>query len=60
MVVSCQYLSITTAGGLYDIVLLLKAMPAYHRSLELKPRYARGLLNLGISHSNVGSFEAVR
>merc|ERR1712151_489308 len=29
-----------------------QAMPAYHRALELKPKYARGWLNLGISHMN--------
>lgn len=33
-----------------------EALPAYHRALELKPRYARGFLNLGISHSNLGSY----
>ncbi|KAI9922560.1 hypothetical protein PsorP6_000097 [Peronosclerospora sorghi] len=45
-----------------------EAIPAYHRSLnhvrlwcssalELKPRYARGWLNLGISHANLGNYE---
>lgn len=38
-----------------------EAMPAYHRALELKPRYARGWLNLGISHGNLGQYhEAAR
>ena len=31
-------------------------MPAYHRALELKPKYARGWLNLGISHANTASY----
>src|SRR5437763_1877641 len=31
------------------------------RALELKPRYARGWLNLGVSHSNLSNFpEAAR
>ncbi|RQM11590.1 hypothetical protein DD237_008429 [Peronospora effusa] len=46
-----------------------EAIPAYHRytanvsayvtfsALELKPRYARGWLNLGISHANLGNYE---
>lgn len=38
---------------------LSQAIPAYHRALSLKPRFARGQLNLGISHSNIGSFEEV-
>jgi tetratricopeptide (TPR) repeat protein len=31
-----------------------EALPAYHRALDLKPKYARGWLNLGISHANLG------
>ena len=30
-----------------------EALPAYHRALDLKPKYARGWLNLGISHANL-------
>ena len=33
-----------------------EALPAYHRALELKPKYARGWLNLGISHANLGKY----
>jgi peroxin-5 len=33
-----------------------EAIPAYHRALELKPKYARGWLNLGISHANLGNY----
>lgn len=29
----------------------------YHRALEIKPRYARGWLNLGISHANLGNYQ---
>ena len=32
------------------------AIPAYHKALELKPKYARGWLNLGISHANLGNY----
>lgn len=31
-----------------------EALPAYHTALSLRPRYARGWLNLGISHANLG------
>jgi peroxin-5 len=27
------------------------------RALEIKPKYARGWLNLGISHANMGQYE---
>lgn len=30
-----------------------EALPAYHRALDIKPKYARGWLNLGISHANL-------
>ena len=33
-----------------------QAIPAYHRALELKPKYARGWLNLGISHANLSDY----
>jgi peroxin-5 len=33
-----------------------EAIPAYHKALELKPKYARGWLNLGISHANLGNY----
>ena len=32
-------------------------IPAYNRALELKPKYARGWLNLGISHANLGKYD---
>ena len=35
-----------------------QALPAYHRALEIKPKYARGRLNLGISHANMQNYEA--
>ncbi|KAL7574655.1 hypothetical protein ACA910_003003 [Epithemia clementina (nom. ined.)] len=38
-----------------------QALPAYHRALQLKPKYARGWLNLAISHSNLHHYaEAAR
>jgi peroxin-5 len=30
-----------------------QALPAYHRALQLKPKYARAWLNMAISHSNL-------
>ena len=33
-----------------------QAIPAYHKALELKPKYARGRLNLGISHANLQNY----
>jgi len=37
------------------------AMPSYHRALELRPKYARGYLNLGIAHANLNNYaEAAR
>merc|ERR1712196_140317 len=33
-----------------------QALPAYLRALELKPKYARGWLNMGISHANLGNY----
>ena len=35
-----------------------EALPAYHRALAIKPKYARGWLNLGISHANLGNQRA--
>ena len=35
-----------------------QAIPAYHKALELKPKYARGRLNLGISHANLQNYAA--
>lgn len=32
-----------------------EALPHYHAALAAKPRYARGWLNLGISHANLGA-----
>ena len=38
-----------------------EALPAYHRALELKPKYARAWLNMGISHANLSRYsEAAR
>ena len=38
-----------------------EALPAYHRALQLKPKYARGWLNMAISHSNLHQYaEAAR
>ena len=37
------------------------AMPSYHRALQLRPKYARGHLNLGIAHANLNNYaEAAR
>ena len=35
-----------------------EAVPCYLRALELRPAYARALLNLGISYSNSGDYSA--
>ena len=38
-----------------------QAMPAYHKALKLRPKYARGYLNLGICHANLNNYsEAAR
>tara|TARA_B100000795_G_scaffold249253_1_gene216643 strand:+ start:107 stop:1678 length:1572 start_codon:yes stop_codon:yes gene_type:complete len=34
-----------------------QAIPAYEKALAIKPRYARGRLNLGISHANLQNYE---
>jgi len=34
-----------------------EAVPCYSRALELRPNYARALLNLGISYSNSGDYQ---
>lgn len=36
-----------------------EALPAYHRALDLKPKYARGWLNLGISHANLSRYDSL-
>ena len=33
----------------------LRAIPIYEKALQLRPNYARGWLNLGISHANGGN-----
>ena len=33
-----------------------EALPAYRRAMEIKPKYARGRLNLGISQANLGHY----
>ena len=33
-----------------------EALSAYERSLSIKPRYARGWLNVGISHAGLGQY----
>ena len=35
-----------------------KALPCYVNALELKPQYVRALSNLGISYSNMMSYDA--
>jgi peroxin-5 len=38
-----------------------EALPSYREALSLKPKYARGWLNMAISHSNLHNyFEAAR
>jgi len=38
-----------------------EALPSYHAALRLKPKYARGWLNMAISHSNMHNYgDAVR
>mmetsp|Transcript_23526 Transcript_23526/g.49294 ORF Transcript_23526/g.49294 Transcript_23526/m.49294 type:complete len:657 (+) Transcript_23526:153-2123(+) len=38
-----------------------EALPSYHVALRLKPKYARGWLNMAISHSNMNNYsEAAR
>jgi peroxin-5 len=34
----------------------LEAIPAYAKALEMRPRYARGWLNLGISYANINKY----
>ena len=34
----------------------LEAVPAYAKALEIRPRYARGWLNLGISYANMNKY----
>jgi peroxin-5 len=34
-----------------------QAIPAYEKALSIKPKYARGRLNLGISHANLQNYE---
>jgi hypothetical protein len=37
-----------------------EALPAYYEALRLKPKYARGWLNLGISHANLQNVRGLR
>lgn len=34
-----------------------EALPAYRKAIELRPKYARGWLNVGVSHSNMNQYE---
>ncbi len=48
----CTQLGATLANSERSV----EAIPFYEKSLSIKPRYARGSLNLGIALANVGNY----